>query len=134
MAGEIRYRSGIDQITGKPIQGLPHLVQSLGKIWATHLNTRVMRLQFGSDIRSLLSEDLTPAIALALYNELVVSAARFEPEYALTELQLVRLTDAGVLGVRHAGLYYPEGRFGNFDLATPITVPAAPLLQKGSGS
>lgn len=132
MAGEIRYRSGIDGRTGKSISGLPHLMQSLGKIWGTRLDTRVMLLNFGSDLRSLLSEDLTPSIALLLYNELVASAARWEPEYVINQLQLVTLTDSGKLGLRHGGLYFPEGRFGNYDMAVPVTLKATPLNRLGA--
>lgn len=115
--GALRIRSGIDARTGKVITGPAHLAQSLGKIWQTRINTRVMRLSFGSDLRSLLAEDLTPAIALLVYNELVASAARFEPEYRLTQLQLVKLTASGALGLRHGGIYYPEGRFGDYGKA-----------------
>ncbi len=132
MAGAIKYRSGIDALTGSRISGVAHLAQSLDKIWSTRLGERVMRLDFGSDLRSLLAEDLTPAIALLIYNELVASAARFEPEYVVTQLQLVMLTEAGALGLRHAGLYFPEGRLGNFDMALPLTLPARPLATKGT--
>ncbi len=132
MAGEIKFRAGIDARTGEPVSGVDHLFQSLGKIWATHLGSRAMRLDFGSDLRSLLAEDLTPTIALLIYNELVIAAARFEPEYQLTELQLVRLTETGALGIRHAGLYFPEGRLGNYDLAIPVTAEARPLNIKGA--
>lgn len=134
MAGEIRFRTGIDAVTGRRLSGVAHLLQSLGKIWSTHLGSRVMRLNFGSDLRSLLAEDLTPAISLLIYNEMVLSAAQHEPEYSLSELQLVRLTESGALGLRHAGLYFPEGRFGNFDMAVPVTAPARPLLISGATS
>ena len=117
MAGVLRIRAGIDERTGKVITGPAHLAQSLGKIWQTRIDTRVMRLSFGSDLRSLLAEDLTPAIALLAYNELVASAARFEPEYRITQLQLVRLTASGALGLRHGGIYYPVGRLGDFGKA-----------------
>lgn len=127
MAGEIRYRSGRDTRTGEMISGPRHLAQSLGKIWSTRLNTMPMLLEFGNDLRSYLSEDLTPALALQIYNELTASAARWEPEYALTQVQLVRLTDGGALGLRHGGIYYPEGRFGNYDLAVDLSLPARPL-------
>lgn len=124
MAGVVRYRQGIDAKTGKPLSGALHLAQSLGKIWETRINTRAMLLDFGADLRSLLSEDLTPEIALLLYNELAVTAARWEPEYLITQLQLVRLTDSGALGFRHGGIYYPEGRFGNYDLAVSLGLGA----------
>lgn len=129
MAGEIRYRMGINARTGKLLAGPEHLAQSLGKIWHTRINTRVMRLPFGADLRSLLSEDLTPAIALLLYNEMVASAARWEPEYVLSQLQLVTMSESGQLGIRHGGIYFPEGRFGNYGLAVDLglrsTTPTA---------
>jgi phage baseplate assembly protein W len=131
MAGEIRYRTGIDGRTGKVITGIPHLMQSLGKIWGTRIDSRVMRLDFGSDLRSLLSEDLTPAIALLLYNELYASAAKWEHEYAITQLQLVTLSEGGKLGLRYGGVYFPEGRFGNYDLAIPLGLKTTPLNQLG---
>ncbi len=128
MAGAIRYRMGIDAATGEPISGVRHLVQSLGKIWTTRLDSLPMLLDFGSDLRGLLSEDVEPALSLAIYNELVVSAARWEPEYELTELQLVFLKSSGTLGLRHGGIYYPEGRLGNYDLAVPLSIPAGALV------
>ncbi|MCB5204255.1 integrase [Neorhizobium sp. T786] len=134
MAGQIRYRSGIDGRTGKVITGIPHLMQSLAKIWGTRIDTRVMRLDFGSDLRSLLSEDLTPSIALLIYNELVASAARWEPEYVLNQLQLVTISETGKLGLRHGGLYFPEGRFGNYDLAVPLALKATPLNRLGNAA
>ena len=122
MAGEIRYRTGINARTGKILTGPAHLAQSLSKIWQTRLDTRVMRLSFGADLRSALSEDLTPSIALLIYNEMVASAARWEPEYLITQLQLVTLQGMGKLGIRHGGIYYPEGRFGNDDLAVDLSL------------
>lgn len=134
MAGAVRYRNGFNTQSGERLHGAAHLAQSLGKIWSTRMNERVMLLAFGSDLRSLLSEDLTPSIALLIYNELVVSAAKWEPEYVLTQLQLVSMTEGGALGLRHAGLYFPEGRFGNFDIAAALTLPAIPLAWKGAAA
>lgn len=117
MAGAIRYRQGLDERTLQPLTGLPHLIQSLSRIWATRPGTRLMRLDFGADLRAALGEDLTPTIGLQIYSEMVASAARHEPEAAITSLQLVRLTESGVLGIRHGGLYYPHGRFNDYSIA-----------------
>jgi len=121
MAGIIRYRQGTHEETGAPLTGSAHLAQSLGEIWMTSVNMMPMLLDFGANLRGFLSEDVTPALALAIYNELAVSAARWEPEYAIAQMQLVRLTQDGALGLRHAGLYYPEGRYGNFDIIEPFS-------------
>lgn len=118
----IRYRTGIDETNGNMLVGQAHLAQSLRKIWRTVPGQRWRLLDFGSDIRSRLGEDVTAALALTIYNDLVTAAARWEPEYAMTSLQLVLVTEFGKLGLRHEGIYYPEGRFGNYDLGIPLAM------------
>ncbi len=129
MAGAIQFRRGFDERTGKLLVGAPHLAQSMRKIWRTRVGTRVMRLAFGSDLRSLLAEDLSPSIALILYNEMVATVAPWEPEFEITQLQLVRATEAGQLAVRHGGNYYPEGRLGNYDVCIPIGITAGAVVR-----
>ncbi len=110
----IRYRSGLDARTGRLIRGQIHLAQSVALIWTTRVGERIMLLGFGSDLRSHLSEDVNPALALALYDDMAQSIIDWEPEYRMVDFQLVSLTRKGGLGIRHAGLYYPEGRYGNY--------------------
>jgi hypothetical protein len=128
----LRYRTGLDARTGQPLRGWPHVVQSLETIWSTRLDSRVMRLGFGSELFSRLGEDITPALALQLYTDLTVAAHAWEPEYRITSMQLVNLTSAGALGLRHSGIYYPEGRFGIFDFEEAVTA-AVPLMALRSG-
>lgn len=104
------------------MRGWPHCAQSLSEIWMTRLKSRIMRLQFGSAIFSRLAEDITPELALALYGDLVEAAHKHEPEYRISDLQLVRLTRMGALGLSHRGTYYPEGRFGIYDYAEPVSM------------
>jgi phage baseplate assembly protein W len=120
MVQAIRYRTGIDGRTGRALTGQAHLIQSLETIWTTRRNLRVMLLDFGSDLRGLLSEDLTPALALQIYYELAVTVELWEPEYRIDSMQFVSLSQGGALGLRHGGLYFPEGRLGNYDIAIPL--------------
>lgn len=131
MAAIVRYRTGIDGETGELLRGFAHVAQSLAVIWITRTNLRVMLLKFGSDIRSFLSEDITPAMVLELYDELVTTAHRWEPEYRISGLQLVHLNRTGGLGLRHDGTYYPEGRFGNYAIAEPMGA-LAPIAARES--
>ena len=130
MTQAVRYRVGIDGRTGKILVGWPHCQQSLATIWTTRLGEMVMLLDFGSNLRSWLAEDLDPATALGIYADLVVAAHTWEPEYRISTLQLVRATRDGGLGLRHSGTYYPEGRYGNYALAVPVGAGAPIVLQQ----
>ncbi|QRE74382.1 GPW/gp25 family protein [Methylobacterium aquaticum] len=116
----LRYRQGIDARTGRPLAGAAHLAQSIEMIWATRLGELVMLLEFGANLRSHLAEDVTGALALEIYDDLTGAVERWEPEYRLREMQLVSLTRDGGLGLRHSGLYYPEGRLGNYAVSVPF--------------
>lgn len=126
--GAVRYRTGIDAATGRFATGWAHVEQSLAAIWSTMPGERVMRLGFGTDLRSLLAEDLTPELALRLYDAMVRAAHAHEPEYRLRKIQLVNIAREGRLGVRHSGLYYPEGRLGNYSIVAEAASGAARRL------
>lgn len=129
----LRYRTGIDRWTGRPLTGWPHVQQSLACIWQTRLEERVMLLDFGSNLRSWLAEDLTPVTALGIYADLIEAAHKWEPEYRISTLQFVQASRDGSLGLRHGGVYYPEGRLGNYALAeqrsaiAPIVLSRSPV-------
>lgn len=131
----IVYRTGIDRRTGEVLTGWAHLAQCLEDLWTTPLTTLVMALDFGSNLRARLAEDIDQATALGIYDDLITSAEANEPEYRIKEMQLVRLKRDGSLGLRHAGLYYPEGRLGNYAIALPvgdtIAMMAARLAARG---
>lgn len=116
----VRYRQGADAVTGRPLVGRAHLAQSLGVIWATRVGELVMLLDFGANLRSHLAEDVTGSLALTIYNDLATAVEKWEPEYRVREMQLVSLTRDGGLGLRHGGIYYPEGRFGNYAIGEPF--------------
>jgi len=124
MTRALRYRRGFHPVTFRPLVGWAHVVRSLGIIWSTRLDTRVMRLEFGSDHFSLLAEDITPDLALRLYDALIGAAHKHEPEYRIKTMQLVKVARDGTLAVRHGGVYYPEGRFGIYDHAQEMTATA----------
>ena len=110
----LRYRSGVDRRTGQIISGWAHCAQSIDVIWSTLLATRVMRLDFGSEIVRLIGRSMTPRVALELYRDMVSAVHRHEPEYRVVNLAVVDVGRTGSMTVRSRGVYYPEGRFGNY--------------------
>lgn len=127
----IRYRTGLDRNTFRPLTGWAHVQQSIAVIWTTRLLTRVMRLSFGSDVRSWLAEDLTPETAIGIYDELVTAVHTHEPEYRIRDLQFVSLSREGGLGLKHGGIYYPEGRLGNYTIAQPVAASLPLAAREG---
>ncbi len=125
MTRALTIRTGTDRRTGRVLTGFDHVRQSLEVIWMTRLGERVMRLDFGSDVRALLSEDLSPALALAIYDSLIAAAHRHEPEFRISALQFVRLSATGALALKYSGIWYPEGRLGNYTDAVTVTDASA---------
>jgi phage baseplate assembly protein W len=112
----IRYRVGLDRVTLQPLVGWPHCQQSVQMILKTAVGARVMRLEFGSKQISGIGRNLVPPVVLDLYVDAVTAVHRQETEYRIRSIQLVSVSRTGSLALRTRGLYYPEGRLGNYDL------------------
>lgn len=128
----IRYRTGIDARTGRPLTGFAHLAQSVAKIVTTMPTERVMRPLFGMDPTKHLGRNISAALAGALYRDLVEAVHRYEPEYRIRRMQLVSLDRKGGLGVALTGVYYPEGRFGNYAIEEPAELLASLIAAGGA--
>ena len=115
----IRYRTGVDQRSGRPLSGWAHCVQSIGVILTTSVGECVMALDFGAKLVSHLGNNLVPPIVLAIYTDATDAVHREEPEFRIVRLQLVKADRTGSLHLGMWGDYYPEGRLGNYDLVEP---------------
>lgn len=113
----VRYRSSMCRHTGRLITGFPAIEQSVARILTTRPTELVMLLDFGTDILRHLGKNIHRDRIVSLYMEAVNAIHKWEPEYRIRRLQLVRLERAGTLGIGFTGIYYPEGRFGNYEIA-----------------
>ena len=117
----IRYRTGIDRVTGKPLVGFAHVRQSVEVILATLLTERFMLLDFGFKGVRHIGKNLVAPEVLAIYRDVRNATRKWEPEYDITRFMLARAEATGLLALGTAGTYYPEGRFGNFQIKEPVT-------------
>lgn len=117
----IRYRTGIDRITGKPLVGFAHVRQSIEVILGTVPTERIMLLDFGFVGLRHIGQNLVPPVVLAFYRDVRNATRKWEPEYDITRFLLARAEATGLLALGTAGTYYPEGRFGNFTIKEPVT-------------
>lgn len=129
----IRYRTGLHGETGALLVGQAHLRQSVAKIWTTQLTEVVMLLDFGAELASHIGRNMVPPVVLAIYRDAVKAVHRWEPEYRVRRCSLVAAERTGTLSLATSGLYYPEGRFGNYALSEPAEVVSPLVAAESAG-
>ena len=104
----------MDAGTGRPLDGVAHLRQSIRDILTTPIGSRVMRRGYGSRLFDLTDHPVTPAFATALVAATAEALDRWEPRYRLVRVQ-VAAAEAGHVTLDLDGVYVPDG--------TPLAVP-----------
>lgn len=99
--------AGMNAETGKLIDGLADLRQSLHTILATPKGSRVMRRDFGSDLIDLVDSPITPSNELRIYTAIADPIDRFEPRLQLRNVQVGR-TKVSAISVTVTGIYERE--------------------------
>jgi phage baseplate assembly protein W len=79
---------GTHQDTGKTINGLEHLRQSIARLLTTPVGSRVMRRNYGSMLFELVDQPGNRAAALKVYAATVDAILRWEPRVLPTRVQL----------------------------------------------
>lgn len=84
---------GTDAHTGKAIDGLAHLQQSISDILETPYGTRVMRREYGSLLPYLIDQPFHHTTRLRLYAATATALMRWEPRVQLSRVAM-QLGDA----------------------------------------
>lgn len=118
---------GIDRYTGRPVEGWPHVAQSLGVIFTTRFGERVMRRWFGSLVPNLLGENMVPETFVKFFSA-VGSALEFEPRVRLMRVLPLSVNRNGRAELRIEVEYRPRGHLGDF---TPEGAKRVTLVDTG---
>jgi phage baseplate assembly protein W len=86
---------GTDASTGRALDGLAHLGQSIADILMTPLGSRVMRRDYGSLLPELIDQPFNDETRLRLYGATAMALMRWEPRVRLTRVQLFRTEEPG---------------------------------------
>ena len=95
--------------TGKPIQGIEHLKQSIRDILLTPIGTRVMRRSYGSRLMYLLDQPMNAFLIPSIQGAVVEALTNYEPRIKLTRV-IVNSVESGVLNLTIEGFYIPDSR------------------------
>lgn len=101
---------GMSRTTGKTLDGIAHLRQSIIDILTTPKGTRVMRRDYGSNIAHLLDLPMNELFAADLYASIYEALQAYEPRLKLTKLGHRLLGNSGENGkieVTIEGIYRP---------------------------
>lgn len=75
---------GMSASTGRRLDGLDHIRQSVADIITTPVGSRVMRREYGSLVPELLDMPITDALMMRVYAATVIAVSRWEPRINIT--------------------------------------------------
>jgi phage baseplate assembly protein W len=114
--------AGIDRFTGAPLDGWPHVAQSLGVLFTTPHGSRVMRRHVGSKVPRLIDSPISPNTIIDFYAAVAEAVTAFEPRFKVSRMKIDPETVGGHLVVAIQGVYYPRGHLGDYSVSEPKTV------------
>ncbi|WP_028318385.1 GPW/gp25 family protein [Desulfobulbus elongatus] len=101
---------GMDSGTGKHLEGIAHLRQSVRDILTTPLGSRVMRRDYGSRLFRLIDAPLTPGLLVDLYAATAEALEKWEPRFQLIQAKAESVADSGRVVMILEGRYLPDGQ------------------------
>jgi len=108
---------GISRITGAPIDGWDHVVQSIDVIFTTSIGERVMVRHFGSSAPVLLGRAKTAANVLRFWSAVAIAIDLWEPRFRVVRVgiaeQSAEVTRQGHLTFVVEGEYRPNAHLGD---------------------
>ena len=104
---------GMDTTTGRRIEGLAHLRQSVVMVLTTPIGSRVLRRDFGSRLYELLDKNITPSLKMQMYAATVEALRKWEPRLDIKRVVVDPAPDGDIqntisLGIE--GVYLPHGK------------------------
>jgi phage baseplate assembly protein W len=100
---------GMDRITGKPLDGVEHLKQSIRDIMMTSPETRVMRREYGCGVRDLVDAPLNGPTLTAFYAAAAAALDKYEPRLRVSRVH-GELLQSGEFLLTVEGYYKHNGK------------------------
>jgi phage baseplate assembly protein W len=100
---------GMNAATGRPLDGAPHLIQSIRDILLTPKGSRVMLRDYGSDLYKLVDRPLTAATVVDIYAATIGALGDWEPRLKVKSVSVTQPA-AGHIELALVATYLPDGK------------------------
>ena len=100
---------GMNANTGKTLEGIEHLEQSIRDILTTPVGTRVMRRSYGSRLMYLLDQPMNANLVSAIQASVVEALTNYEPRLRISRV-IVNGASSGEVDLTIEGFYIPDSR------------------------
>ena len=100
---------GMNAETGRALEGIDHLRQSIRDILTTPIGSRVMRREYGSNLFRLVDAPLSRGLLTDIYAATAEALDRWEPRFRLRRVQ-ARQAGEGHVSLDLEGKYLPNGQ------------------------
>ncbi len=105
---------GMDARTGKALEGIEHLKQSIIDILTTPINSRIMRRDYGSRLFELVDKPVNRDLTLEIYAATAEALGKFERRFKLEKVKIAEVKE-GRVTLNLEGIYLSEGKFININ-------------------
>ncbi len=109
-----KYMKGMDAKTGKELEGIEHLKQSIIDILTTPINSRIMRRDYGSRLFELVDKPINRDLTLEIYAATAEALGKFEKRFKLEKVKITEVKE-GRVTLNLEGVYLSEGKFININ-------------------
>ena len=101
---------GMSATSGKELEGLDHLKQSIIDILTTPIGSRVMRRNYGSRLFELVDKPINRDFTLEIYAATAEALEKWEKRFKLEKVKITEVKE-GKMTLVLEGIYLPEGKF-----------------------
>lgn len=103
---------GMNAKTGKALEEIDHLKQSIIDILTTPVNSRIMRRSYGSRLFELVDKPINRDLTLEIYAATAEALGKFERRFKLEKVEIEGVKE-GRVTLNLEGVYLSEGKFIN---------------------
>lgn len=98
---------GMSKETGKELEGIEHIKQSIVEILTTPMGSRIMRRNYGSRLFELVDKPINRDFSLEIYAATAEALERWEKRFKLEKVKITGIKEGKVM-LMLEGIYLPK--------------------------